>query len=67
MAQGPRAEARARTNWFGPALATKPRGANLSPREEQRKEFLRWSLKDNGAARQADDADVFSSTARSIT
>jgi esterase FrsA len=37
---------RAKTNWFG------PRGTKPAPRpiteEEQRKEFLRWSLKDNG-------------------
>jgi hypothetical protein len=37
---------RARTNWFG------PRGTRPAPRpvteEAQRKEFLRWSLKDNG-------------------
>jgi fermentation-respiration switch protein FrsA (DUF1100 family) len=37
---------RAKTNWFG------PRGTRPSPREpseeEQREEFLRWSLKDNG-------------------
>lgn len=37
---------RARTNWFG------PRGTRPEPKEpteaEQRAEFLRWSLKDNG-------------------
>lgn len=37
---------RARTNWFG------PRGSRPQPKgpteEEQRAEFLRWSLKDNG-------------------
>jgi len=37
---------RAKYNWFG------PRGTRPTPREqtedEQRKEFLRWSLKDNG-------------------
>jgi esterase FrsA len=37
---------RAKTNWFG------PRGTRPVPQEpteeEQRKEFLRWSLKDNG-------------------
>jgi len=40
------AEERARTNWFG------PRGMRPPPlritEEEQRREFLRWSLKDNG-------------------
>ncbi len=40
------AEARARTNWFGPR-GTKPPTYTISE-EEQRKEFLRWSLKDNG-------------------
>jgi len=40
------AEARARTNWFGPR-GTKPSTYTISE-EEQRKEFLRWSLKDNG-------------------
>ena len=40
------AEARARTNWFGPR-GTKPSKYTISE-EEQRKEFLRWSLKDNG-------------------
>jgi dienelactone hydrolase len=40
------AEARARTNWFGPR-GTKPKTYTLSE-EDQRKEFLRWSLKDNG-------------------
>jgi dienelactone hydrolase len=39
------AEARARTNWFGPR-GTKP-AAHTITEEEQRKEFLRWSLKDN--------------------
>jgi len=39
-------EARARTNWFGPR-GTKPSTYTISE-EEQRKEFLRWSLKDNG-------------------
>jgi fermentation-respiration switch protein FrsA (DUF1100 family) len=37
---------RARTNWFGPR-GTKPATREVSE-EEQRKEFLRWSLKDNG-------------------
>jgi len=37
---------RARTNWFGPR-GTKP-PAHAITEEEQRKEFLRWSLKDNG-------------------
>jgi len=37
---------RARTNWFGPR-GTKP-PAHAVTEEEQRKEFLRWSLKDNG-------------------
>ena len=40
------AAARAKTNWFG------PRGTRPAPHaiteDEQRKEFLRWSLKDNG-------------------
>ena len=40
------AEERARTNWFGPR-GTKPAKYAISE-EEQRKEFLRWSLKDNG-------------------
>jgi dipeptidyl aminopeptidase/acylaminoacyl peptidase len=40
------AEARARTNWFGPR-GTKPPTYTISE-DEQRKEFLRWSLKDNG-------------------
>ena len=40
------AEARARTNWFGPR-GTKPSTYTISE-EDQRKEFLRWSLKDNG-------------------
>jgi fermentation-respiration switch protein FrsA (DUF1100 family) len=39
------AEERARTNWFGPR-GTKP-PAHTITEEEQRKEFLRWSLKDN--------------------
>jgi dienelactone hydrolase len=39
------AEARARTNWFGPR-GTKP-AAHTITEDEQRKEFLRWSLKDN--------------------
>jgi dienelactone hydrolase len=37
---------RARTNWFGPR-GTKPVTKEMSE-EEQRREFLRWSLKDNG-------------------
>jgi pimeloyl-ACP methyl ester carboxylesterase len=37
---------RAKTNWFGPR-GTKP-PAHAITEEEQRKEFLRWSLKDNG-------------------
>jgi len=37
---------RARTNWFGPR-GTKP-PAHAMTEEAQRKEFLRWSLKDNG-------------------
>jgi fermentation-respiration switch protein FrsA (DUF1100 family) len=40
------AEERARTNWFGPR-GTRPPVPKISE-EEQRKEFLRWSLKDNG-------------------
>ena len=40
------AEERARTNWFGPR-GTKPPAHKITE-EEQRKEFLRWSLKDNG-------------------
>jgi fermentation-respiration switch protein FrsA (DUF1100 family) len=36
---------RARTNWFGPR-GTKPPAHEMTE-EEQRKEFLRWSLKDN--------------------
>ena len=40
------AEERARTNWFGPR-GTKP-AAHKITEEEQRTEFLRWSLKDNG-------------------
>jgi len=40
------AEERARTNWFGPR-GTKPAPHRITE-EEQRKEFLRWSLKDNG-------------------
>jgi pimeloyl-ACP methyl ester carboxylesterase len=39
------AAARARTNWFGPR-GTKPPTHEMTE-EEQRKEFLRWSLKDN--------------------
>jgi fermentation-respiration switch protein FrsA (DUF1100 family) len=39
------AEERARTNWFGPR-GTKP-PAHAITEEEQRREFLRWSLKDN--------------------
>jgi len=37
---------RAKTNWFGPR-GTKP-APHAITEEEQRKEFLRWSLKDNG-------------------
>jgi pimeloyl-ACP methyl ester carboxylesterase len=37
---------RAKTNWFG-ARGTRPAAKPVSE-EEQRKEFLRWSLKDNG-------------------
>ena len=37
---------RARTNWFGPR-GTKPETHEMTE-EEQRKDFLRWSLKDNG-------------------
>ncbi len=37
---------RAKTNWFGPR-GTKPKPHAITE-EEQRKEFLRWSLKDNG-------------------
>ena len=40
------AAARAKTNWFGPR-GTKP-APHAITEEEQRKEFLRWSLKDNG-------------------
>ncbi|HKA42828.1 MAG TPA: alpha/beta fold hydrolase [Burkholderiales bacterium] len=40
------AEERAKTNWFGPH-GTRPATKPVSE-EEQRKEFLRWSLKDNG-------------------
>jgi len=40
------AEERARTNWFGPR-GTKPPAHRITE-DEQRKEFLRWSLKDNG-------------------
>jgi pimeloyl-ACP methyl ester carboxylesterase len=36
---------RAKTNWFGPR-GTKPPAHEMTE-EEQRKEFLRWSLKDN--------------------
>jgi dienelactone hydrolase len=37
---------RAKKNWFGPR-GTKPAPKELTE-EDQRKEFLRWSLKDNG-------------------
>lgn len=37
---------RAKTNWFGPR-GTRPEPKEMTE-EEQRKEFLRWSLKDNG-------------------
>ena len=37
---------RYKTNWFGPR-GTKPEPKEMTE-EEQRKEFLRWSLKDNG-------------------
>ena len=37
---------RAKKNWFGPR-GTKPVTKDITE-EEQRKEFLRWSLKDNG-------------------
>jgi hypothetical protein len=37
---------RAKTNWFGPR-GTRPAPKPISE-DEQRKEFLRWSLKDNG-------------------
>ncbi len=37
---------RAKTNWFGPR-GTKPAARPITE-DEQRKEFLRWSLKDNG-------------------
>jgi pimeloyl-ACP methyl ester carboxylesterase len=37
---------RSKTNWFGPR-GTKPDSREMTE-EEQRKEFLRWSLKDNG-------------------
>jgi pimeloyl-ACP methyl ester carboxylesterase len=37
---------RAKTNWFGPR-GTKPKSHEMTE-DEQRKEFLRWSLKDNG-------------------
>lgn len=40
------AEERARTNWFGPR-GTRPPVHRITE-EEQRTEFLRWSLKDNG-------------------
>ena len=40
------AEARAKTNWFGPR-GTKPAPHKITE-DEQRKEFLRWSLKDIG-------------------
>jgi fermentation-respiration switch protein FrsA (DUF1100 family) len=39
------AEERAKTNWFGPR-GTKPPAHKITE-DEQRKEFLRWSLKDN--------------------
>jgi pimeloyl-ACP methyl ester carboxylesterase len=39
-------EERQKTNWFGPR-ATRPAPKPVSE-EDQRKEFLRWSLKDNG-------------------
>jgi pimeloyl-ACP methyl ester carboxylesterase len=37
---------RAKTNWFGPR-GTRP-APHVVTEEEQREEFLRWSLKDNG-------------------
>jgi len=37
---------RAKTNWFGPR-GTRPKPYEVTE-EEQRQEFLRWSLKDNG-------------------
>jgi len=37
---------RAKTNWFGPR-GTRPQAKEMTE-EEQRNEFLRWSLKDNG-------------------
>jgi len=37
---------RAKKNWFGPR-GTKPAPHDMTE-EEQRREFLRWSLKDNG-------------------
>ena len=37
---------RYKTNWFGPR-GTKPEPVEMTE-EDQRKEFLRWSLKDNG-------------------
>lgn len=40
------AKERARTNWFGPR-GTRPPLKDITE-EEQRKEFLRWSLKDQG-------------------
>ena len=40
------AAARAKKNWFGPR-GTKPVTKEITE-DEQRKEFLRWSLKDNG-------------------
>ena len=40
------ADERAKTNWFGPR-GTRPALKPVSE-DEQRKEFLRWSLKDNG-------------------
>jgi dipeptidyl aminopeptidase/acylaminoacyl peptidase len=40
------AEERAKTNWFGPR-GTKPAPTPMTE-EDQRREFLRWSLKDQG-------------------
>ncbi len=37
---------RAKTNWFGPR-SSRPAAKEITE-EEQRREFLRWSLKDNG-------------------
>ena len=45
MAQGRRRSARRRT---GSARAARARRSRPITEEEQRKEFLRWSLKDNG-------------------